>query len=105
MAFLLFRNCELNYTLATSDSKDGVRRFFYMDVKTAVDSGRLNLVARQKAMDGEDILKTGMNCRRFGTTPVPAHFGYFCGVKSNPAVGTVYRRRQAIIKEIILIRN
>jgi hypothetical protein len=93
-----------------------------MDVKTAVDSGRLNLVARQKAMDvwprmgrtsgghgcpgaGEDILKTGMNCRRFGTTPVPAHFGYFCGVKSNPAVGTVYRRRQAIIKEIILIRN
>ena len=62
----------------TSDSKDGVRRFFYMDVKTAVDDRSLHLVARQKAMDvwprmgrtsggqgcpraGEDILKTGMN--------------------------------------------
>jgi hypothetical protein len=32
-----------------------------MEVKTAVDSGSIYLVAGQKAMEGEDPLKTGMN--------------------------------------------
>jgi hypothetical protein len=45
-----------------------------MEAKTVVGSGRLNMVARQKAMDGGGPLKTGMNCRRFGTTPVPTPF-------------------------------
>ncbi|NLW46614.1 MAG: hypothetical protein GXY86_04685 [Firmicutes bacterium] len=68
-------------------------------------SGRhrsLNIVARQKAMcgpgwaelaedmevrerDGEDPLKTRMNCRRIGTTPVPTPFWLLLGrAKSNP---------------------
>jgi len=38
-----------------------------MEAKTAVESGSLYLVTRQKATDGEDILKTGMNKGRLGT--------------------------------------
>ncbi len=56
----------------------------YMDVKTAVGSGSFNQVARRKAMDGEDILKTGMNKGRFGTVGLRRLFGHFLGEQKVP---------------------
>ena len=86
--------------------KDEGERCFFTGRKKAVANGRLNLVDRQEARDvwsrmgrtsgghgspraGEDILKTGMTCRRSGTTPVPAHFWFFLCAQKELAAETV----------------
>ena len=51
-----------------------VRRRFFPGGKKAVAVGSLHLVARQKAMDGEDILKTGMNKGGSGNHWFPGAF-------------------------------
>jgi hypothetical protein len=40
-------------------------------------------------MDDEDPQKTGMTCRRSGTTPVPAHFWFFLCAQKELAAETV----------------
>ena len=55
-----------------------MRRFF-SGRKTAIANVRLSLIDSRKDMDVENPQKTGMNCRRTGTTLVRRPFGYFWG--------------------------
>jgi len=83
-------------TVIPAFKDEGGRRFF-IGYKTAVAIGSLYLIARQEAREGEDPQKTRMNCRRTGTTPVPATFWFFFVAKKELAAETVDSQKYSII--------